>query len=1064
MRAYAKAQLRATLSRIYSRSRQITFLQPYLDKAVVEFRSLRGVKPAMIPALSKAPDELSESSVPPAAIETFNDLQAARIVLNAAELLRVHRDKMGDLVAGLPPLAALEQLLSDTKLTDDRIQAELTALTKAEPDFAEAWLELGFIHLDRDEFQRAEACFEKCLSVPLVLPAAPDRTGCHVQAALGKARALVELGNLDAAAHAYFSGLAANGASGLARIEYARLLRRLGRVRDSLGQFEAGMGSDVTAVSLPPMPRMLSELSDRLKARFAGVRPAAPPRLQKARALADKNAVPADVPPPDKSRVSSRMRLRLVTVVWGESFIDIYLRITARSLLAAGNLEALAQKYNVSYSIHTTEEDARRLRASPVFRRIQEIVAVDIVAFDERVIDVKNPSSHWTLWRVAADRAKRAGETIFFIIPDMVFAVDTLARWGRRFEEGYRAVCMASPQVVLETALSEIESRFPPGDGPIFMNDGEVHDLLLRQLHPLMIAMYRDTTRPSRHSDSLLAEAKDVGLVMRVLASQPFCIDLNYFEVNNAFCPLDHLEDIAYEQPYTVCLEPMLKYPDLYFRKSPRSDDRLSNMGSWIDYHLGPSDVLWASHNSRFVAQGRDNERSFRRAETAMGQFVGQMRMTGSIYRVMQALREAGCRTAAQVLSLAHYAARLRRHWLIKGEVTIVVPGGDGDMGLPAGALDRLLAPGNEELLRSAIFDHVFPGKLNFSIGDGLARANSNGAPVVTSGVVTRGAATGAAAEVLAGPIEVDDCTIYVIDRPLSYLPSRVPQAVRPPPRSQPSVLPNRWAMTPARIIGKPPVPKNAPPPPVAEPAAAAVPVQQSVVASLDTFLKNYFEEASKEDASRAGGLNGHLSVARLLELDEPLLGGTAAVLVSMGALFHRLHYFKEITDRYCDAIGLPQTDMSVEALIDSLTDGKAPLQRARELYEAALLVDPGSAQAMLNLAGVRTLEGNGKDADRLYRAAAQQDPSLAGHVALRRAALCEAAQQWSDAARLYLDAAAVLGAMGEWHENAARCLRQCGRYDEALQQYYLALDWFRRPGVEFFVARPQALADQVKS
>jgi tetratricopeptide (TPR) repeat protein len=255
--------------------------------------------------------------------------------------------------------------------------------------------------------------------------------------------------------------------------------------------------------------------------------------------------------------------------------------------------------------------------------------------------------------------------------------------------------------------------------------------------------------------------------------------------------------------------------------------------------------------------------------------------------------------------------------------------------------------------------------------------------------------------------------------------------------------------MNPARIIGPPPKTGEAI---AVQPQSTAQ--AQTVVATLDTFLKNYFDEASKEDASRAGGLNGHLSVARLLDLEPPVADGVAAVLVSYGALYHRLHYFKEITDRYCDTIGLPKADMPVEALIDSITKERAPLLRARDLYGAALLVEPTSARAMLGLAGVRTLEGMPDAADRLYKEAANQDPSLEGHVALRRAAICEAAEKWSEAADLYLKAAEKLEVMGEWHENAARCLRRCGRFEESLRHYYLALDWFRRPGVEFFVAR----------
>jgi hypothetical protein len=59
-------------------------------------------------------------------------------------------------------------------------------------------------------------------------------------------------------------------------------------------------------------------------------------------------------------------------------------------------------------------------------------------------------------------------------------------------------------------------------------------------------------------------------------------------------------------------------------------------------------------------------------------------------------------------------------------------------------------------------------------------------------------------------------------------------------------------------------------------------------------------------------------------------------------------------------------------------------------------------------------------------------------------------------AADLYVAAASGLDHLGAWHENAARCLRHCGRLNEALEHYHRSLDWVRQPGAEFLVmSRP---------
>lgn len=240
-------------------------------------------------------------------------------------------------------------------------------------------------------------------------------------------------------------------------------------------------------------------------------------------------------------------------------------------------------------------------------------------------------------------------------------------------------------------------------------------------------------------------------------------------------------------------------------------------------------------------------------------------------------------------------------------------------------------------------------------------------------------------------------------------------------------------------------------------PLSGAVPEAKSAIAALDAFAAAYYQEANTEDGRRAGGLNGHLSVARLLVLEPLLVKRVADVLVGQGALYHRLHHLNAILDRYAAAIGLPKSEMPIYRLFDTIMSGVPPLQRARELYAAALAIDPGNGQASFNLAGIAALEGVA-GADELYQAAARNAPDLAFHAALRRAALREAAGDAAGAAGLYVEAARGLSHLGAWQENAARCLRRSGRIIEALEHYNRSLDWVRQPGAEFLTAPPSPI------
>jgi tetratricopeptide (TPR) repeat protein len=234
--------------------------------AVAVFEGVQAAQPAAFfgTELAEAQPKVSAK-----AIDKLRDIRAARVVLNIAEVLRVHRDQVTDLVQELPPLTAVEACLQQTGISDERLVTELGRLLEMEPGFAEAWLELGYVHLDRGNYAAAEACFDQSIAMPPSLSPVEGRIDCGVQAAFAKASALEARGKLPAAAAAYANALALENRAGMAHVAYGKVLRRLGRVREALPEFEAGMETDLTALGLETLPRRFSELNHRLMARFS---------------------------------------------------------------------------------------------------------------------------------------------------------------------------------------------------------------------------------------------------------------------------------------------------------------------------------------------------------------------------------------------------------------------------------------------------------------------------------------------------------------------------------------------------------------------------------------------------------------------------------------------------------------------------------------------------------------------------------------------------------------------------------------------------------------------------
>lgn len=514
------------------------------------------------------------------------------------------------------------------------------------------------------------------------------------------------------------------------------------------------------------------------------------------------------------------MKIRLVTVVWGDFFVDIFLRVTVRSLLGAGNAVDLAKRHSVIYTIQTTQEYRERLEASPQFQELASLVTIDFQVFDPAELNPADLAQHWFFWRQVASIARPNRELLFFIIPDMLFAAGTLMRWAGFFEEGRHAVWSAVPQVVLETSLEELEAKYPASSGTeISMDVQNVHSFFLRQIHPYMLAMLRDGRHWLRHPEVVFKSVPGEGLAMRAICSHLFCIDLNHFSLTDAFSPVDRLDDIAYDDlSHGVCLERMMKHTDLYYYSNRMDDDRLSNLGKWLDDFCTPADFLESYHTYRFCGQPPANNKAFRKAVSSLGFYACQVRLTGAIYRTIRAIRSAGCSLGARAVAVAHYAARLRRHWRIKGEITVFVPTDAALQAMDGPRLNDLLSSGQERTLIDVVLGHVTPGKLSFAVGDQVVRRSDGSVSMLSdvTGKSIRIDESGPGAQIVAGPIDVDDCLIYVIDRPLKWPRPKAEQLPRQ------AMLPVRWASSPRRVM-MPVVLPSASTPASAAPASLAV-------------------------------------------------------------------------------------------------------------------------------------------------------------------------------------------------------------------------------------------------
>ena len=199
------------------------------------------------------------------------------------------------------------------------------------------------------------------------------------------------------------------------------------------------------------------------------------------------------------------MRIYVSTVVWGEAYVRFFLDHALPSLLAPGNLPALARRHRVVLLIYTDRSGHASINAS-MYRHYADVapLAVDYVLMDADEIvtahkyDVMS-ACHRHL--VAMAHARDAG--IVFVMPDSIYADGGFDALLPGIAEGRRAILMQGISAVREEILPALAAspQVLRRGGILSIRARPLMRLALNHLHPVTESQFVDavnfTTHPS---------------------------------------------------------------------------------------------------------------------------------------------------------------------------------------------------------------------------------------------------------------------------------------------------------------------------------------------------------------------------------------------------------------------------------------------------------------------------------------------------------------------------------------------------------------------------------------
>jgi len=128
------------------------------------------------------------------------------------------------------------------------------------------------------------------------------------------------------------------------------------------------------------------------------------------------------------------------SVVWGQRFVDKFMDYCLPSLLAPGNIPALARKRKVVHSIVTTEADRDRIVAHPAFARLRKLARVVFTCFPPEFLERREQSGYnfyhfYGLLDHQSVFMARALKADLYLLPiDCVYSRDCLGNFSSYLE------------------------------------------------------------------------------------------------------------------------------------------------------------------------------------------------------------------------------------------------------------------------------------------------------------------------------------------------------------------------------------------------------------------------------------------------------------------------------------------------------------------------------------------------------------------------------------------------------------------------------------------------------
>ncbi|SEP48154.1 hypothetical protein SAMN02990966_06974 [Rhodospirillales bacterium URHD0017] len=219
------------------------------------------------------------------------------------------------------------------------------------------------------------------------------------------------------------------------------------------------------------------------------------------------------------------------SIAWGEAFVDKFMNYHVPSLLAEGNIPALARRKKVIHSIVTTERDRQRIVAHPVFRRLSRFAEVVFTCFPEELLErrARDKYNFYYFYGFLDHQSVLLAQALqaeLYLLPiDIVISRGSLANVGRSLDKGADCCSIAGIECEPADLRSWLDGRARSKRGELDLPADELLTaaIAMPDAYCRSLVMSPDNQAFCRHARELIWPMRD-GLVIHSIFMHPVAI------------------------------------------------------------------------------------------------------------------------------------------------------------------------------------------------------------------------------------------------------------------------------------------------------------------------------------------------------------------------------------------------------------------------------------------------------------------------------------------------------------------------------------------------------------